>query len=338
MRKFALSVSATILLRAAVGCSDDTETTGGSGGSDASQTSSDATSTSSSPGSGGDDAGSGGSGGDDAGSGGSGGKGGQGTGSGGNGGAPAESPFNGRVLFANDLFLAGDDLALSGSVSASFSETIEPASPDGCVETTQGDCTLIECPPFEGESAVQEPRQAGDFTIEGTTVAAELVYDEAGYYSFYYGGNVIYEAGDELSVTTTGDDVPAFSATVVAGGHAIVTTPTASNLSYSRDEAMDFVWTVEGSGGRLLAYLSTYQEDGTSAAIYCDWPMEDGEASMPAAIMGALPATTDASLSLYDYATVATSAGDWNIEVATQGTPAADTESGAANFNGIILE
>jgi hypothetical protein len=355
MRSFFFSATSILILGSLVACGDDTSGSG-SGGDDTSSSSGDATTTTSgSPtsttnGSGGDPGpGTGGEGGTDpsttsaggegGGTSGDGGAGGDGSGGGtGGSGGEAASTYFGRVLFSNGYY-GVDDVSVDGGVSGTFSEITSAGDPDGCVETVDGDCTLILCPPFEGNPQATAPRLAGDLTVDGTLVEAPIVYDEKfDYYGFYIGGELIYASGDELSVDATGDDVPAFTGSVVAPAHATLTSPSSDDLVFSLDEDLDFTWDVEGTGGRLLASLDVYNDDGSYAILYCDWPMDDGAASMPAAFMAEMPPTDGALLSMYDWAVSSVEAGDWVIEVAVQGTTQGDSESGTASFEGVVLE
>lgn len=330
---FIFSATTILILTAATACGDDSESTG-SGGSTAQSTSSGSSDDTTSGGTGGDTGGPGpGSGGGDptssGGADGSGGAGGADTGTGGSGeGGQGDGLHVGRVLFTTAD--SGGQGSAYGSFDARFAETTDPGIPAECEETVVGECTLIVCTPAE-EAPTQELRGAGDLTVTGTAIDVEVTETD-GAYSFYEDGEVLFDPGDELSVSATGDEVPAFDGSVVAPGHATIDQPSEDDLVFSRDEDFVVTWDMTGDDGVLAAYLSA-----GNAAIYCEWPMGAGDATIPAELMGELPEANDASLSFYDHAGSTVIAGDWRIEIAAETTPETDSET-AGFFGGIVLE
>jgi hypothetical protein len=186
---------------------------------------------------------------------------------------------------------------------------------------------------------VYEPRSPGDISIVGANTAVQLELQEGGSYFFMH-DDFIYYPSSMLTVTTTGDEVPAFTGTVQGPTHASITSPDLDELMVDRSEDLALGWSVSGAGSGLLLVAIGFYDQGTaiSHAINCEYDMATGSGTIPAALLGQMPATDQASMTFTDYARQQVEAGDWLITVAAQQNASADTPTGAAVATGVVLQ
>jgi hypothetical protein len=119
----------------------------------------------------------------------------------------------------------------------------------------------------------------------------------------------LYTAGETIMVGAAGSTAPAFSGALTAPGKPTLTSPLPQQGKVVVDRSRDFAfaWTGGGSGDVWI----TMSANGTKA-IACRFAASAGSASIPAAVLGALPAGTG-SFGLNGLATTTKDVGDWEV-------------------------
>lgn len=254
-------------------------------------------------------------------------------------GAGAGSPTyvgHGSVVFGNSQYDYGQGPLSTGFVSAVFNETIDAAVP--CSAEAEGDCVYYRCGP-NPDVGVYEPRSPGDISIVGANTAVLLELQEGGSYFFMH-DDFVYYPSSMLTVTTTGDEVPAFTGTVQGPTHASITSPDLNELVVDGGEDLALAWTVAGPGSGLLLVAIGYYDQAAdvSHAVNCEYDMATGSGTIPAGLLGQMPQTDQANMTFTDYAREQVEAGDWLITIAAQQNASADTPTGAAVATGVVLQ
>lgn len=209
--------------------------------------------------------------------------------------AEAHSPAEIATAFA--MFLNGPLLAPTGSA-------------DGC----------LTMPNTSGASL-----SAGSIDITGTTEPLMLVQDDPGdvYTTTTLPPTDLFSAGDTLTVTASGDEVPAFTATVDAPAPlANVGFP----ASLSRSAPATVTWT---AGTANAVWLLLNSATVTEGALLCR-TTDTGSFTMTPAALALLPSgVTKATFIMYRLDETEKTAGAWTIYVR-----AADGQvSGALDIN-----
>lgn len=150
---------------------------------------------------------------------------------------------------------------------------------------------------------------AGSITITGTTTSLTLAQEDPGdvYTTSTLPPADLFAAGATLTVTATGDTVPAFTGTVVAPEPlADVVFP----ASLSRASSADVTWTAD-SGSAVWVFVNSATE--TEGAILCR-TTDAGSFTLTPAALAILPATlTSVSILVYRLDETEVTAGAWTI-------------------------
>jgi hypothetical protein len=147
---------------------------------------------------------------------------------------------------------------------------------------------MLGGPPFDAGALPS----AGTITITGGSISPSFVLNPTGAggpYATVSAQKQSFNAGDTLSVTATGGQVPAFSGkTVTAPGEITLTAPmfdAIGQTSFSRATPLAVTWT-GASSGSILVLLTTSQPNVRAVEVACIYPAPTGSASVPAAVLG----------------------------------------------------
>jgi len=235
-----------------------------------------------------------------------------GTGGGTGGGAGGGAPANSGSILLMQACTAG----CFGFVSAQF-----PLRPAGCTSTTQGSCTLTDCPTGSGT-----PRfgSAGAITVTGTVVDGGITlndFGDGGYPSIVSGR--LWTGGETLTVSGAGGTVPAFSGkTVVAPSDVAFTQPACPAGScgpLSKGTPLTIAWT-GGAGASAYVLISQTNLTGLGTrSLACTFT--SSPATVPVAALAGLGEadagfTTDLVVAGANVTTF--EAGDFSVKFAAQ--------------------
>jgi hypothetical protein len=184
----------------------------------------------------------------------------------------------------------------------------------GCTVTTSGACAYYSCPTATTQNGVS----AGTITVSGPWLTTPLtVTPNAGSNIYQYASSSPgFTAGQTLTVTASGADVPAFgpesviapqlalltSPAMVDGGTTIVPTGTDLQVAWSGGQA--------GATMFFEAASSTGQD-----YTYCTWNGSDGQGTVPAATLQPLAGQSGGYLLYGQYDTTSFFAGPYSISL-----------------------
>lgn len=253
-----------------------------------------------------------------------------GTGAGGSAGAAAGGSGGstvtgktGSVSVVQTVTKVGGTSYEAFSVSAGFLDTTGSASSGSCTTTEQGSCSLVDClTPAGTPDAGATPLyvSAGTISIGGTLSPVVLSPASDGSYSPVTGQALLFTQGATLTVQASGATVPAFSTTLVGVGVISVTSPTTSpGVALAVDRSVPFSTTWSGSSvGDVSISLSRSETTGPSThsvIVTCTYAASVGSGSVPATLLGQIPAGSNGALVIYGGARKSISAGDWTVYV-----------------------
>ncbi len=200
---------------------------------------------------------------------------------GGEGGANATGQRGGGFSLSGDADLDGTTL-LSGNFFVLVDEGVEDCE----VLDSRGACEIYEC--GNGTPPTTAPLIGGTVTFETSLDSIEVEPVEDIYYSTYPGP--FFEPEEDVSIShVASDDVPAFTLSVRAPGHASMVSPTfEENELIPLDEDLEVTWTTVGTEGVLRLFIN-----GEARTVFCEFPLEDGAGTLDQALLvrlsGALP-------------------------------------------------
>jgi hypothetical protein len=194
--------------------------------------------------------------------------------------ADAASPTSPPPRQTADRFVFLED---NGSVRVSFRPDDE--GPGSCFIEWLAGCEVQDCD-YSGPSDARS--HAGEITIETPEDVAILVPNpDTGEYSS--SESVTWSAGDEITITASGGDVPAFSADLRGPAALNPIDPNFSqSLQVDRASPLEFRW--EGGTEEVSPGLRCSAEDGRVVLARCPVPAESGIGSIPVEILERLPA------------------------------------------------
>ena len=141
-----------------------------------------------------------------------------GSGVGGVGGAPSGPAF---VVHLHDTSFFADGVTMTSYTAAAMFFGGPGPGTATCTQTVDGACTMTKCTSTggaggsggaAGTSGAAKAPDAGDITITGGTDVVLLKADPTtGAYPGAFGAKSLFNAGDTLSCSSTGADVPAFA-------------------------------------------------------------------------------------------------------------------------------
>ncbi|MFO0548897.1 MAG: hypothetical protein U0271_10945 [Polyangiaceae bacterium] len=159
-----------------------------------------------------------------------------------------------------------------------------------CTTVEEGPCTFVSCFAPAGLPVVP-PFGAGTIEFSGGAQTVALTPNAQNLYS---GGNDTqhyFVDGDVVTISATGDAVPAFSSTLTAPD---VVNLTSDQLGAAIDSTSDLLvtWAAGPTEGSLTIMFGAYTSDatgGTSHNLTCVYDITAGSATVPAAALQLLP-------------------------------------------------
>jgi hypothetical protein len=169
--------------------------------------------------------------------------------------------------------------------------TITTSGVNPCTQSMVGSCQVLDCPMDAGSFVLtQTMHSAGPVSIGGTLLDGGMtITPRDGGYSIALAFARAWNGGETLTVSAPGDEVPAFSGqTVTAPNDFTLTAPAcaaASCGSASRSQPLTVSWT----GGAATGLSATLTTTGQGRYINATCPLGASPASIPAAVLAALP-------------------------------------------------
>jgi hypothetical protein len=231
--------------------------------------------------------------------------------------APTGPTKTGRISVGQTITIINSSEYYSSYATAMFTET-QAGGAGGCTTTHIGSCDVYDCALDKTVDAGSvRYAGAGDVDVTGGFTDYSLS-TSAGSYQTVSSQQLLYQGGTVLTVSATGDEVPAFSnktITVPTAPFTVQSPSFASTLSLPRTQGLAVAWS--GASGRSVKVnVSTIQQNVRSVSIACTFSGSAGSGSVPASGMGKLLHTSSSVTgSLYVSAPVETTfaAGQWSI-------------------------
>jgi len=235
---------------------------------------------------------------------------------------PPEVPTKvGTITVGQTITYASGQTFYSSYATAMFHESPPPSgSTTSCSYDLIGGCHVYDCDltgPQPGPVTLRYA-SAGTVSITGgaTTYSMSVA---AGGYTSVSSQQLLYGSGTVLTASSTGGEVPAFSgkSLTIPSTSFAVSTPTlaTSTLSLSRSAALPLAWS--GATGRTVyVNVSTTEDDIRSVSVACEFPGTPGTATIPAAAMSKLLATSaavDGYFSMRAPIETKFTSGDWAV-------------------------
>lgn len=267
------------------------------------------------------------------------GAGGGGDGSGGAGGeAPAEPTRTGYVLVARMSHLETDDpgSALAGLLAELESEPRRPSSVVAtCEEVVMGACTYRRCEVVVPGASTSTPptySSAGTLSVGGDAEPLTASPGEDSTYKADWSPDLLgidqpWPSGGTVTVDASGDEVPAFTASVRAPTRYLLDASTYPFGTVDRTEDLVLQWTALGDGdSTVFLDIESRAGDGVGARIECEVPVVDEQLVVPRELLARLPpAARDHEdgpiVWIGSYERTWVTAGDWNVSVAVSDYP-----------------
>lgn len=255
--------------------------------------------------------------------------GGTGGSTGGTGGSGGQASARGGLIFGSSgtYFVnaggtgGGFEVGLSILV-ARFDDNWSADFSTDCAQTSAGSCTRAVCPP--PSSAATPFPTAGTINITGGVQdPVTLTPDAAGLYSSdLTNTEALFTAGQTLSFTAAGDEVPSFSSSVTGPGSLTLTSPVFSVGQVTIDTTADLgvAWTGGASGEVVTTLGGTLPGSEDQISVYCYFDAAGGTGTVPAALMSDLTSVeaTSAFASVGALARSTTDADGWDVTVMLQ--------------------
>lgn len=236
---------------------------------------------------------------------------GSGGSSGESGSAGAAGQDQGRPTFAGAIYVGIDADSggiLLSSASAHFALPIEQPN---CTTQTFGDCNLTNCDDTLANSWTKA--DAGPITVNFADQFSEELYPtDQGLYADYWGQQVV-SPGDAISVTAVGDEIPAFSSSIVQPEPLRLISPGTDaygQLAVRADADLELTFT-GGTAGVRLGAESRASYSGGSFVIRCSFASQAGRALIPKSLLQ----YSAGFWSLYTYRARSVPAGDYAIDL-----------------------
>jgi hypothetical protein len=187
---------------------------------------------------------------------------------------------------------------VASGATAAFVVASEGATFGDCTTTKEGDCTLLDCA-FSG--ATPPPPQyldAGAIELAGGSRAVTLQPQPGGSYTSESSTtSALFAGGETLTATIAGaGDIPAHEVTLTAPSSVALTTPDLDEpITIDRNGPLALAWSGGGAGRVRVAVGVSFLDGSTlvrTAAVSCSFPASAGSGTVPASLLGAMPATT----------------------------------------------
>jgi len=207
--------------------------------------------------------------------------------------------------------------------SLAFFEAAPSSLPSFCVRTTLGGCEVTECqvqgaPP---SPVARESASAGVITISGQNAGTVEMEPKSGVY--LPGANFprAWRPGDALSISASGEEVPAFAGTLVAPDELELRAPrsmpstTGIGLDFgvlSRSSDLPVEWT--GGAWTEAELVLSHAAEKRSVVIRCE--LISSPTIVPVAALSRLGAHTQTRLSFHPRTRTVVRAGAWDVTIA----------------------
>jgi hypothetical protein len=159
-----------------------------------------------------------------------------------------------------------------------------------CTWSTIGPCTALQCP-----NSMPPPTKnpsAGMVSITGARVSWADGPDANGFYAFQTDNSgYAWKAGNTITYSAPGADLPMFSGSVTAPSIMTLTQPATVPAMIDRTTPWSLQWT-PGPAGQVLRVTMNYGTASAVSAIDCALPLDAGHGVIPAAALQYLPAGT----------------------------------------------
>jgi hypothetical protein len=240
------------------------------------------------------------------------------------GGAGGDSPTGEPIAFAApgdygtiSVGSFGSGANASHLVTGEF-HTDTPA----CTTKVIGACTLVTCD--AARRGIRSLFNAGTIDITGGATALKIAPDAEGLYPTSAVPGAEFKGGEHLDVATTGGDVPAFRASVVAPLAVTIQSGVGtSGTTHDVSTPLTIGWT--GSSDGFVSVLVTSMN--LDAQMQCFAPVAAGSLVIEPQAMTALRGTTSVA-QLNQYVRTRVVAGNWNVDVMATTIPSAPGTQG----------
>jgi hypothetical protein len=232
------------------------------------------------------------------------------SGSAGAAGQEQGSPTSAGAVYVG---VAADSAGSYASIaSAHFALPIEQPN---CMTQTFGDCRVTTCDP---SASPRTKADAGLITVNfADQFSAELGPTSDGYYVEHWIQQLV-SPGDAISVTAAGDEIPAFSSSIVQPVALRLTAPAADVYGWvavHRDADLELTFTGGTSGVRLGAESQGSYSGGGWFSVRCSFASQAGRALISKPVLSYAAGI----LSLYTYRAKTVPAGEYAIDLEARG-------------------
>jgi hypothetical protein len=180
----------------------------------------------------------------------------------------------------------------------------------GCTSQTIGPCTVSQCSTAQGGTRSTSGAisiSISDPTYQTTLTPVNGIYtpDTSGHY---------FSGGEHCTASAPGDSAPGFDLAVDVPLVLLVSSPaldagaTNGTVSVPRDTDLAITWT-RGAPGVHAAF----QADADTTSFICTVESTDGELTIPAAVLGSVPAGT--AIIPFTASTAKQQSGDWTFDL-----------------------
>jgi len=185
-----------------------------------------------------------------------------------------------------------------------------------CLRSTSGACALAICgsPPAPADDGgLKAGAGTVRLTIDG--IDHQLTTDEQRVYGTSGAGPLWTSGGEPVTVSATGDEVPAFSISAPAPGYIDVAAPSfpeTNDVTVATTTDLAFAWT----GGNRTSQVHVMLHDGNSIAqIDCKFPVDAGKGIVPAVLLEQLSKGPGGSVLVLVESVVDQTVDDWQISM-----------------------
>ena len=215
-----------------------------------------------------------------------------------------------------------ENLPATPSFVAAFQES--EVTWQGCTRYEVAECYFYECP--EGANSVHSIIDTALPAASAGTISATF---ETSSYSLEMGASGLYQATDiqrlwgqagvEVVVTGSGDDVPPFRLSVSAPAAVTLLSPVSvadTPLELASASHFPLAWT-PGASGDVRVAIYDLEFKRARPALFCTYPAEWGTAVIPSAALMEMELGGPYVFRLAGTAETSTSAGDWTVVMST---------------------
>jgi len=178
------------------------------------------------------------------------------------------------------------------TAGAAFGASV--TSPPSCTQTTSSNCEVVMCGPLGPDGGIPPDPDAGVITFSGGAIQTPIALspDADGHYSQVFGVGRIFSAGDSITVSAAGGEIPAFSSPVIAPSDIVVTGPSlgTSEMPIAGAQDLTFTWT-GGTVGIVVLELLWNPTSTSSHAVACRFAATAGTGEIPKAQLPAVGMT-----------------------------------------------